>query len=108
MSTPYRVPILDEFDWQVAVLSRATSPPGGPAKGNRYIIIATATGAWATYENYVTYYTGSTWKFVQPSEGWMAYVKDEDSYYTYTGSIWKKSIHKNSGAIDEMFVEVMG
>jgi hypothetical protein len=111
MSTPYRVPVLDKFAWQEAVLSRASAPPGSPVRGDRYLVIPTASGAWSGHETEIAYCcnaTGPVWEYVTPSEGWVAYVNDEDAYYYYTGAIWKKLIHKNTGFIDEMFVEVMG
>lgn len=107
MSTPYRVPILDMFDWQEAVAGRVASPPAAN-RGDRYIIIPTASGAWAGHNNDITYYDGSNWIFVTPTTGWVGYVTNESSYYYWNGSIWRKLLHKTSADIDEMFVEVMG
>ena len=104
----YRVPILDTFDWQESILSRATTPPGGPVKGNRYIIKATAQGGWAGHEDDLTYYDGSNWQFYTPTAGWIGFVVDEGLYYYWTGSVWKVLVNSNQADLDEFFVEVMG
>jgi hypothetical protein len=111
MSTKYRVPILDEFAWQETVESRASTPPVSPSRGDRYLIIPTGTGAWSGHDNEIAYCcnaTGPVWDFASPSEGWVSYIKDQDAWYFYTGTLWKKLLQKNTGAMDEMFVEVMG
>ena len=100
MAIDYRVPILDTFDWQESVISRASTPPVSPARGDRYIVL-TGTGAWSNA-------TGPVWTFVTPTVGWVGHVDDQDAWYFWTGSVWKKLLHKNTGAMDEMFVEVMG
>jgi len=39
MTIPYRVPVLESYEFQPAVLDKDLStPPGSPAKGNRYIV----------------------------------------------------------------------
>ena len=108
MSTPYRVPILDTFDWQESVKSRATTPPGAPAKGDRYIVIAIAGGAWAGQENKIAFCsnaTGPVWTFVTPTAGWNTYVVDEGAYYYWNTVSWGLV---NNSSIDEMYIEVMG
>ena len=111
MSTPYRVPILDTFDWQEAVAGRTSTPPGSPSRGDRYIVIPTASGAWTGQEGDIALCsnaTGPIWTFITPTVGWVSYVSNETSWYFWSGTIWKKLLHKNSGSIDEMFIEVMG
>lgn len=71
-----------------------TSPPGSPANGDRYIVGASATGAWATHDGAIARYqtsdveAGAGWEFFAPKEGWRVWVDDEDQVYTYTGSAW--------------------
>jgi len=79
-------PLYTQGDFQDSVLDRLTSPPVG-SNGNRYLIIATASGDWTGYENYITEYQDA-WIFISPSEGMMAWVEDEDVYYVYSGSAW--------------------
>jgi hypothetical protein len=65
-----------------------TAPPGSPVDGNVYIPKATATGAWAGKENQLAQWDVNAWKFHVPEEGWICYVRDEDSLLVYTGSAW--------------------
>jgi hypothetical protein len=65
-----------------------TSPPGSPADGARYIPKATASGAWSGKENAIAHYVDGAWEFYSPREGFIAYVRDEDLIYVYTGSAW--------------------
>jgi hypothetical protein len=84
-----KVPTLENFSWQVSVEDKhLTAPPVPPTKGQRYIIAATATGAWATHEKAIALYTGSTWEFIAPTEGFICWIKDENLFYKYDGSTW--------------------
>lgn len=76
------------LDWQESVLSRSDTPPGSPVQGDRYLIIATATGDWAGQENKVTEYNGTSWDFYAPNEGWTLRVEAENLLYTYDGATW--------------------
>ena len=107
MSTPYRVPILDKFEWQGPVITKSLSSPPAGVKGNRYIVKATGSGAWAGQTNAITYYNGSTWVFVTPTEGYTAWVLDEDTYYYWSGSAWQ-TFSNLPNTVDEFYVEVMG
>ena len=71
-----------------AVLSVGdTAPPGSPAEGDRYIVGASATGAWATHDDALAVYRGG-WQFYAPSEG--VAVKDLDSGddYEFVSAAW--------------------
>ena len=91
MAVPYRVPVLETFAWQASIITRSLStPPVSPApvKNDRYIVKATGSGDWATYDNEIAFYDGSVWKFTAPTEGFICWVQDENLYYRYDGSIW--------------------
>lgn len=67
-----------------------TAPPGSPANGDRYLVKATATGAWAGQEGKIAiYYTG--WIFLTPKEGWRMWVDDENVTVVYDGSAWVRT-----------------
>lgn len=87
MST-YRVPILDEFEWQQPVLDRITDATLGgltPAKGDRYLL---TDGANVNKIAYCSNATGPVWTYVSPRDGMMVWVADEGEYYRYDGSAW--------------------
>lgn len=99
--TVYRLPDRDKFAWQDPVLDKdLTAPPGGESEGDRYIVAATATGAWIGHENKIAEYNGSGWDFYTPTDGWRIDVVDEDALYRYSGSAWEEvfdptAIHDN-------------
>jgi hypothetical protein len=76
------------LDWQESVLNRLATPPASPVTGARYMIIATATGAWAAKENQLVEWDGTAWVFTICTEG--ATVRDETGnlIYTFDGTAW--------------------
>ena len=64
-----------------------TAPPGSPTEGDRYIVGASATGAWATHDDALAVYRGG-WQFYAPSDG--VAVKDLDSGddYEFVSAAW--------------------
>ena len=74
---------------QLQVLDKdLASPPGSPAHGSRYIVAASPTGAWSGQAGKIAAYQDSAWVFYTPREGWLAWVADEDTIYSYDGSGW--------------------
>ena len=67
------------------------TPPGSPALGDRYIVAASPSGAWAGQATKIAEYTGSTWRFFAPVEGWVVYIKDEDLLYAFNGTVWSEA-----------------
>jgi hypothetical protein len=65
-----------------------TAPPGGESNGDRYIPLATATGAWAGQEGKIAAYQDDAWYFYTPQEGWICWVSDTSKALIYTGSSW--------------------
>ena len=87
----FRVPELDTFNWQQNVLSQTATPPGSPAKGDRYIVGASATGVWATHDDDIAWCSaaaGPTWAFNTPVEGWTVWDENEGAYYYFDGAGW--------------------
>ena len=73
-----------------------TAPPGTCADGACYLIAATATGAWATYDGKMAVAVGtnaaSGWLFVTvATEGTDLYIRDENIEIRYNGSAWVDS-----------------
>lgn len=64
------------------------TPPTTPATGDRYIVKATATGAWLGKENSVAEWSGSAWVFYTPEVGTTVYVDDEKKQYSWNGTSW--------------------
>ena len=78
---------------QLAVLDRdLTTPPGSPAEGQRWIVKAGATGAWASHVNAIAAWQDGVWQFATPRIGWLAYIVDESALVTWNGSAWVAAI----------------
>jgi hypothetical protein len=83
----YKVPTLSTFEWQQPVLDKdLTAPPGGEAKGDRYLIVGTGSGDWTGHTGDIAIYTGAGWDFVTKKEGMICYVKDENKLYLYVAA----------------------
>jgi len=81
--------IAQGLDWQESVIDRDLStPPGTPSTGDRYIVKATGTGAWAGHDNEITEWNGSSWDFTTLSEGMATWVEDEDTLVVWNGTAW--------------------
>lgn len=77
---------------QLAVVDKdATVPPTTVAGdiGKRWIIPASATGAWAGKTNQIALCTGATlWRFIMPRDGFEAVVLDENKRYRFMSGSW--------------------
>ncbi len=77
------------LSWQDSVLDQLTTPPGSPVLGDRYLVIATATGAFAGQENKIAEYDGASWIFTTPSTGYAVIDQTElGVVYVYGGVTW--------------------
>jgi hypothetical protein len=85
----YVASVASRFEMQDSVISRVTTPPGSPVIGDRYLVKATATGAFAGKENQIATYDGSAWTFVVPTVGMFLGVDDEpNGMYNFGGTTW--------------------
>jgi hypothetical protein len=75
---------------QLAVKERnRPSPPASPAEGDRFLVGAGATGAFADREGDVALFDLGIWRFFTPRPGWQAYVEAEDLLVLFDGVEWK-------------------
>ncbi len=70
-----------------AVTRSLSTPPSTPMEGSLYIVGASPTGAWVGYTSYMALYN-SGWRFIQPKEGMLLWVNDENKQYIYNGTDW--------------------
>jgi|GEM_PF-775041 len=74
----------------LSVESRVLSaPPASPSDGARYLVAASATGSWLGKDGAVALREAGAWRYVQPTEGWRMWVRDEDRFLVFTGAIWR-------------------
>ncbi len=63
------------------------TPPVSPVAGDRYIVAASATGAWTGKSGQIAFYDQG-WRFIVPSAGYEVLVLDESVTYRYNGTAW--------------------
>ena len=74
---------------QIAVLERERLvPPAAPAEGDRYLVGAAPTGAFAGQAGRLAAFEDGAWRFHQPRAGWLAYVVAERSLRLFDGTAW--------------------
>jgi hypothetical protein len=74
---------------QLSVKSRGlNAAPVSPAEGDRYIVGAAPTGAWAGRALDIAFFEGGAWSFLDPREGFLAWSDADDSVFVYTGGAW--------------------
>lgn len=84
---------LGRFGVHLSILDRdLTTPPGGSAAGDTYIVAASPTGAWVGQAAKVAIWSGSTWVFGTPRVGWVAYIEDEQVLSAYKPAGWSAGI----------------
>ena len=69
-----------------------TAPPASPANGERYIIPAAATGAWAGKANQIAVRIAGAWEYHAPQVGWLAYIEDEANLAVFKPGGWSAGI----------------
>jgi hypothetical protein len=76
------------LSWQDPVIDEQTTPPGAPSTGDRYIVTATATGAWVGREDDIAEWDGSAWVFTTPTEGYVLRNLTTDKFRLFDGTSW--------------------
>lgn len=74
---------------QLSVLDRnLATPPVSPADGDRYLVAASATDAWAGQDNNIAAWQDNAWAIHTPQEGWLCWVEDEQVLLIYKAGAW--------------------
>ncbi|GAJ02453.1 unnamed protein product, partial [marine sediment metagenome] len=80
--------VVQGLDWQKSVLDELADPPGTPTTGDRYLVIATATGDWAGHEKDIAEWNGISWDFTTPNKGFAVWIEDVGRQKSYNGIEW--------------------
>ena len=73
----------------LAVIDRdATTPPGSPSDGNRYIVATGGAGAWEGHDLEIAAYQDGAWAFFAPRAGWRSWIGDEEVLVVWDGGAW--------------------
>lgn len=74
---------------QLSISARnVTAPPATPAEGDRLLIGAGATGAFAGKSDQIATFLAGGWSFLAPQAGWRAYVEAEQLLLLHDGAAW--------------------
>ncbi len=88
----YTPPLMDAATPFFKATDRLTAPPASPTAGARYIVNGTPTGAWSTLgfalHDVAEADGNGSWIKYTPSEGWFAYVEDENLFTAFVGTAW--------------------
>lgn len=77
----------------LSVKSRSvTAPPATPVDGDRYLIPAAGTGAWAGRSGQVAARIAGAWEYYTAKVGWLAYVEDESVLTIFKAAGWSPGI----------------
>jgi hypothetical protein len=75
---------------QVAVLDLTrTAPPSSPAEGERHVVAAGATGAWAGHGNAIASWQDGAWAFLTPRTGWCIWSVADNVVFVFDGTHWR-------------------
>ena len=69
-----------------------TTPPASPTDGDRYIVPAGATGAWAGKTDQIAVRIAGSWEYHAPRVGWLAYIAAEDRLAVYKAGGWSAGV----------------
>ncbi|MFT3672684.1 DUF2793 domain-containing protein [Aestuariivirga sp.] len=68
------------------------APPAAPANGDRYVVAANATGAWAGATGKLAFFCDGDWRLLTPREGWRLWIDDEDLLIAFDGTGWRATV----------------
>lgn len=85
---------------QPSVKSRTlTTPPGGPAEGDSYIVGTGATGGWAGKDaDFATWIDGH-WVFRSPANGWLSYVEATAEIAIHQSGSWAVMVSNGGSTV---------
>lgn len=65
------------------------APPASPTEGQRFLVGAGASGAFAGKDFQIATFLAGAWVFLIPRAGWRVYVETETLLLVYDGASWK-------------------
>jgi hypothetical protein len=75
---------------QIAVQDITRSaPPASPAEGQRHVVAAGATGAWAGQDHAIATWQDGAWAFLAPHIGWCIWSVADAVMFVFDGSHWR-------------------
>ncbi|UXN60845.1 DUF2793 domain-containing protein [Phyllobacterium zundukense] len=76
---------------QLSVMSRKLkNAPPESSEGDRYIIASEAVVPWAGKTDQIAAWQDDAWAFLQPQEGWHAWVAEEQTFVVFERNSWRR------------------
>lgn len=74
----------------LAVIARdRAAPPPSPNEGDRFLVAAAPTSAFAGHGGEIAAFDDGAWRFYRPRAGWLCYVAQEDILLLHDGAAWR-------------------
>lgn len=80
---------LDNLVMMKIISNIITSPPAMPNEGDKYIIPSSANGEWQNKTNMIAIFNNSSWDYIDPNDGFLAYLESEKQYISFFDNEWK-------------------
>jgi len=74
----------------LSVIARTLGTPPAAADGDRYLVAAAPSGAWAGQQGLVALAQGGGWVFITPRRGWRLWVEAEGKLLVFDGAQWRE------------------
>ena len=74
----------------LSVIARDVASPPAAADGDRYLVTAAPTGAWAGQPGVLALAQAGGWVFITPREGWRLWVEAEGKLLVFDGGQWRE------------------
>lgn len=76
------------------------TPPASPVEGACYIVAISATDTWQGKEGQVAAWQDGAWMFYEPVEGWVAWLRDDNTQIVFDGAAWQILTVGSGGSIN--------
>lgn len=80
------------LDFQKSVIDKDITDTSAltPSDGDRYIVATSAIGVWSGKDNNIAQWdeNNNGWEFINPENGMITFVEDEDILYIFDGTSW--------------------
>ncbi|SFR97958.1 DUF2793 domain-containing protein [Sphingomonas jatrophae] len=67
----------------------AEIPPANPAEGKAWILGGTPGGAWADRAHDIAWWSTGGWRFAEPRDGMVLWVRDAECWALHTAAGWQ-------------------
>ena len=77
------------------------SPPDGAEDGARYVVAASADGAWQGHDGEIAERRGVAWDFSMPEPGWTLWSKADSAHIVFDGTSWAPFAAGEGGGVTD-------